>query len=250
MQGCRVAPWIPLVSIAVGYRSAAAARRDSSVDVSSSQSNQRGFPSLRKVCGGDEANRSLWPNSEVHEESLPAMPALLLTGVQNKNNTIEARSATGISEGTSCYGQKRPRADRTIHVRTAFGACRRWRLSPFRQLASQQAGTKRAYAHATHLDRGGPDESAAHGAVASCFRLPWTCPESKNVGRLRYRYSLWYTLPTDFGDDSRPCLRSTLCQARIEVRTLVRRSCLHFRASVDGFQICCRKRAGARRSFQ
>jgi hypothetical protein len=24
-----------------------------------------------------EANRSLWPNSEVHEESLPAMPALL-----------------------------------------------------------------------------------------------------------------------------------------------------------------------------
>jgi len=38
----------------------------------------------------EEANRSLWPNSEVHEESLPAMPALLLTGVQNKYTTDEA----------------------------------------------------------------------------------------------------------------------------------------------------------------
>ena len=42
----------------------------------------------------DEANRSLWPNSEVHVEFLPAMPALLLIGVQNKNNTSELREAT------------------------------------------------------------------------------------------------------------------------------------------------------------
>src|SRR5207244_8555217 len=52
MQGRNMAPWIQLVSIAVDYRSAAAARRDSSVDVSSSQSNPRGFRSLGKVCGG------------------------------------------------------------------------------------------------------------------------------------------------------------------------------------------------------
>jgi hypothetical protein len=43
----------------------------------------------------DEANRSLWPNSEVHEESLPAMPALLLIGVQDKHTTGEARRAMG-----------------------------------------------------------------------------------------------------------------------------------------------------------
>ncbi len=40
---------------------------------------------LREGMRWEEANRSLWPNSEVHEESLPAMPALLLSGVQNKN---------------------------------------------------------------------------------------------------------------------------------------------------------------------
>jgi hypothetical protein len=35
----------------------------------------------------EEANRSLWPNSEVHEESLPAMPALLFSRVQNNHTT-------------------------------------------------------------------------------------------------------------------------------------------------------------------
>jgi hypothetical protein len=35
----------------------------------------------------EEANRSLWPNSEVHVESLPAMPALLYSGVQNNHTT-------------------------------------------------------------------------------------------------------------------------------------------------------------------
>ena len=76
-----------LVSIACRFRSAAAARRDSSVDVSSSQSNQRGFRIVEEGMRWREANRSLWPNSEVHEEFLPAMPILLFSGVQNKNNT-------------------------------------------------------------------------------------------------------------------------------------------------------------------
>ncbi|MBB5341281.1 hypothetical protein HDF13_003614 [Edaphobacter lichenicola] len=39
----------------------------------------------------DEANRSLWPNSEVHEESLPAVPALFLVRVQNKHTTVAVR---------------------------------------------------------------------------------------------------------------------------------------------------------------
>jgi hypothetical protein len=42
-----------LVSIAVGDRSAAAARRDSSDDGPSSQSNQRGFRFQGKICGGE-----------------------------------------------------------------------------------------------------------------------------------------------------------------------------------------------------
>jgi hypothetical protein len=41
----------------------------------------------------EEANRSLWPNSEVHEESLPAVPALLFSRVQNKHNTTGVRLA-------------------------------------------------------------------------------------------------------------------------------------------------------------
>jgi hypothetical protein len=35
----------------------------------------------------EEANRSLWPNSEVHEESLPAMPVLFFSRVQNNHTT-------------------------------------------------------------------------------------------------------------------------------------------------------------------
>jgi hypothetical protein len=93
MKGRKMAPWIQLVSIAVDYRSAAAARRDSSVDVSSSQSNQRGFQSYGEGLRWEEANRSLWPNSEVHEEFLPAMPVPLSSGVQNKNNTTRVRLA-------------------------------------------------------------------------------------------------------------------------------------------------------------
>ena len=51
-----------------------------------------------------EANRSLWPNSEFHEESLPAMPVLLLTGVQNYYNTSEVRFATGNTRRHSSLG--------------------------------------------------------------------------------------------------------------------------------------------------
>jgi hypothetical protein len=47
-----MAPWIQLVSIAVVDRSAAAARRDSSDDGPSSQSNQRDFQPCGKMCGG------------------------------------------------------------------------------------------------------------------------------------------------------------------------------------------------------
>jgi hypothetical protein len=98
--GAQVAPWIPFVSIAVGYRSAAAARRDSSVDVSSSQSNQRGFRFVEEGMRWEEANRSLWPTSEVHEEFLPARPALLFSRVQTEDNTNRMQRATGmVAEG-------------------------------------------------------------------------------------------------------------------------------------------------------
>jgi hypothetical protein len=90
-----------LVSIACRFRSAAAARRDSSDDGPSSQSNQRGFrKSLEEGLRWREANRSLWPNSEVHEESLPAMPVLFLIRVQNKNTTNEVRCAMGYLQRT------------------------------------------------------------------------------------------------------------------------------------------------------
>jgi hypothetical protein len=42
-----------------------------------------------------EANRSLWPNSEVHWEFLPAVPVLLFSRVQNKDNTTAAQLAIG-----------------------------------------------------------------------------------------------------------------------------------------------------------
>ena len=48
----------------------------------------------------EEANRSLWPNSEVHEESLPAMPALLLVGVQNKNTTVAVALTIEFAKGS------------------------------------------------------------------------------------------------------------------------------------------------------
>jgi len=78
-----------LVSIAVGKRSAAAARRDSSGDepparATSATSNRWG----RYAVG--EAIRSLWPDSEFHEESLPAMPVLVLTRVLPNGITDEA----------------------------------------------------------------------------------------------------------------------------------------------------------------
>jgi hypothetical protein len=48
----------------------------------------RGFQACGKDCGEKcKAYRSLWPDSEVHEESLPAMPALLLSRVQNQCTT-------------------------------------------------------------------------------------------------------------------------------------------------------------------
>jgi hypothetical protein len=56
---------------------------------------------VRKVCGGKEANRSLWPNSEVHEESLPAMPALLLVRVQNKHTTMAMLLAMSVKDAAN-----------------------------------------------------------------------------------------------------------------------------------------------------
>jgi hypothetical protein len=44
----------------------------------------------------EEANRSLWPNSEVHEESLPAMPVPLFSRVQNKNSTVRLQLAMSL----------------------------------------------------------------------------------------------------------------------------------------------------------
>jgi len=75
MQG-RLGAMDSELSIAVGYRSAAAARRDLSCDRPSSQSNQRCFQFLKEDKRWEEANRSLWPNPEFHGGSLPAMPAL------------------------------------------------------------------------------------------------------------------------------------------------------------------------------
>jgi hypothetical protein len=46
-------------------------------------------------CAVGEANRSLWPNSEVHEEFLPAMPALLLLGVHHQSTTDGAAVVAG-----------------------------------------------------------------------------------------------------------------------------------------------------------
>jgi hypothetical protein len=45
-------------------------------------------------CAVGKANRSLWPNSEFHEESLPAMPTLLLSRVHHQ-------SITGAHQGTN-----------------------------------------------------------------------------------------------------------------------------------------------------
>ena len=42
-----------------------------------------------------EANRSLWPNSEVHEEFLPAMPVLVFLEVQTNNTTTLIQIAIG-----------------------------------------------------------------------------------------------------------------------------------------------------------
>jgi hypothetical protein len=104
-----------LVSIAVVDRSAAAARRDSSVDVSSSQSNQRGFRIVGEGMRWGEANRSLWPNSEFHEESLPAMPVLLLSRVQNNYITCAARFAMWNSRRHSHgLGSVRKRTERSV----------------------------------------------------------------------------------------------------------------------------------------
>jgi hypothetical protein len=62
----------------------------------------------------EEAYRSLWPNSEVHEESLPAMPVLLSTGVQNKNNTMGIQLA--IKNGQRhLSGRRRPQTDIHVH---------------------------------------------------------------------------------------------------------------------------------------
>jgi hypothetical protein len=66
----------------------------------------------------EEANRSLWPNSEFHEESLPAMPALLFLRAQSNNNTMVVRLAMGIAKDTmiwtmaSATGQENPPMDR------------------------------------------------------------------------------------------------------------------------------------------
>jgi hypothetical protein len=111
-----------LVSIAVEDRSAAAARRDSSVDVSSSQSNQRVLPKVvEEGLRWGEANRSLWPNSEVHEESLPAMPVLLFPRVQSKNNTTRIQLAMGNS-GTQKDGSVRKRAGESTEEQHGNGS--------------------------------------------------------------------------------------------------------------------------------
>jgi hypothetical protein len=51
---------------------------------------------IREGMRWDEANRSLWPNSEFHEESLPAMPVLVLLRVQTNPNTTVQQSAMKI----------------------------------------------------------------------------------------------------------------------------------------------------------
>src|SRR5207302_8101553 len=55
------------------------------------------LPIVEEGMRWEEANRSLWPNSEVHEESLPAMPVLLLTGVRSEERRVgkECRSRLG-----------------------------------------------------------------------------------------------------------------------------------------------------------
>jgi hypothetical protein len=45
-----------------------------------------------------EANRSLWPNSEVHEEFLPAMPVLDCHRIQTNNSTTVVQVAMGTAK--------------------------------------------------------------------------------------------------------------------------------------------------------
>src|ERR1700733_6065478 len=88
---------------------------------------------------------------------------------------------------------------------------------------------------------GGPIENTVCTGIDGCFERFWTWPRPKAMGRVRYRYSLRDALPTNFDNDSGSCLCSPLRQARIEVRSLVRRSCLHFGTQVADFEICCGK---------
>jgi hypothetical protein len=71
---------------------------------------------VREGMRWEEANRSLWPNSEFHEEFLPAMPALLLTGVQNKYTTVAMRLAIGFA-----LAVRVPCSERAIEIREATG---------------------------------------------------------------------------------------------------------------------------------
>src|ERR1700733_9268492 len=86
---------------------------------------------------------------------------------------------------------------------------------------------------------GGPIENTVCTSTDGCFERFWTWPRPKAMGRVRYRYSRRDALPTNFDNDSGSYLCSPLRQARIEVRSWVRRSCLHLGTPVAGFETCC-----------
>jgi hypothetical protein len=145
----------------------------------------------------------------------------------------------------------RPQTNRTIHRRTAPGCVLLVNFESF-QTVSTPIGwhstclcTCKAY-----LELGDPIEDTVCTITDGCFERFWAWSRPKDMGRVGCRYSLRDKLPTNFDNDSGSCLCSPLRQARIKVRSLVRRSCLHFRTAVEGFEICCGKRQSDRRSCQ
>jgi hypothetical protein len=97
MQGRKMAPWISISQHCCRFIEALLLHGETRpltclpARATSAASDRRGRPAV------DEANRSLWPNSEFHEESLPAMPVLFFSRVQNHHNTTRVRLAMGNS---------------------------------------------------------------------------------------------------------------------------------------------------------
>lgn len=97
----------------------------------------------------------------------------------------------------------------------------------------------------------GHDEHSGRNHVAVSRYLCRSRPNShKDVGRICHRYPLRDELPADLRHDSRLGLRPLVRPKRIEVRALVRQSCVRFGTTVKGGAICGRKGSCCRRAFE